>query len=216
MTRARVRTVHLVRHALPVELSGTIDPDPWLSGFGLEQARAIARWWSGRPVSGVVTSQLLRARQTAGPLLETVPADPAVEPGVAEFELGADFYLPVTDLSAAADHPGILWWRSQIRDPAVIGARQEFADRAVDAFAEITAVEGEEPLLVFTHGGFIAAVTGWILGLPGPAALDADFASITTLRRRPSGGWTVASFSETQHLAALGEPRQSAGISLER
>ncbi|RNL62369.1 histidine phosphatase family protein [Nocardioides marmoriginsengisoli] len=215
MTARRVEHVHLVRHGLPVEVTDTADPDPDLSGYGRRQAEAVATWWDGRTVSGVLTSQLARARQTADPLLRSLGAGSQEDPGLAEFEIGADFYLPITDLHLAGEHPKIAWWRARLGDPGIQRARAAFHSEAVAAFERVTDVTGTDPLLVFTHGGFVAAVVSHALGLPAAVALDADYASITTLRRTPRGGWTVVSFSETQHLAPLGAPRQARGISLE-
>lgn len=210
-----VELVHLVRHGLPVEVSGSEAPDPVLSEFGRRQAEAVADWWADRPVGSVVTSQMTRAQQTADPVLSRTGTAPRVEHGVAEFEIGADFYLPITDVLQAGNHPQITWWRARLEDAPVIAARAAFQRDAVAAFDRITDVEGADPLLVFTHGGFIAAVVSNALGLDSAVALDADYASITTLRRKPSGGWVVVSFSETQHLAHLGSPRQADGVSLE-
>ncbi len=211
----RVKHVHLVRHALPAEVSGTPFPDPRLTEYGRRQSEALARWWAGRATSGVVTSQMRRACETAEPLARSIATVPEIDDGVAEFTLDEDFYLPITDVFALGDHPQIGWWRSRLLDDDLVAARAAFQRNAVAAFGRITDVPGDDPLLVFTHGGFIAAVVSDALGLPGVAALDADYASITTLRRKPIGGWVIASFSETQHLSHLGSPRQAAGISLE-
>ncbi len=217
MTDPFVEYVHLVRHGLPIQLEGASGvPDPGLTGYGHRQAEAVAHWWAGRPTSGVVTSQMRRAGETTGPLARSMGMEPTIDDGVAEFSIGEDFYLPITDIYALGDNARIAWWRDRLHDADVVGARAAFRRDAIAAFGRITEVSGDGPLLVFTHGGFIAAVVSDALGLPDAVALDADYASITTLRRKPTGGWVVVSFSETQHLSHLEPPRQAAGISLEQ
>lgn len=59
-------TVILVRHAEKVTTNPQ-DPDPGLTADGQQRAQDLARYLAGRPLAGVITSQLSRTRLTAVP-----------------------------------------------------------------------------------------------------------------------------------------------------
>jgi broad specificity phosphatase PhoE len=73
----------LVRHAEP-DASWGEQPDPGLSALGNRQAEAVADRLAGRGAAPIVTSPLLRARQTAAPLERQVGVSARVDAGFGE------------------------------------------------------------------------------------------------------------------------------------
>ena len=64
----------LVRHGLPERRDDTSDPP--LSDVGHDQARRVAAWLAHEKVDAVVSSTMLRARQTAEPFAALPANDP--------------------------------------------------------------------------------------------------------------------------------------------
>src|SRR5207237_10051682 len=59
----------LVRHAEPVRVEGgDVPADPHLTPRGREQAARLAAWLAHEPIDHLVTSPLVRARETVAPV----------------------------------------------------------------------------------------------------------------------------------------------------
>ncbi len=94
----------LIRHALPVrrELDEGI-ADPELSPDGHAQAEHLARYLADERIDAIYASPLRRAHQTAEPLARQQELTIVTEDGVAEYDRGASWYVPVEELKASND-----------------------------------------------------------------------------------------------------------------
>lgn len=156
--------------------------DPPLTAHGEDQARAAARWLASTGLTGVVSSDLERARRTAELIAEGlgVPLLP-VEPGLRERDVG-DWSGRTTD-EIEQHWPGWLrsWRDGELDRPPNGEANSAMAARVMEVVERLAARPDDEVLLVVTHGGVIhtvgqelgaswrgnANLTGWWVE-PGP------------------------------------------------
>jgi broad specificity phosphatase PhoE len=187
----------LVRHGRTIfnaagKLVGRLDPP--LDEVGLTQAAAIGDALKG--VDRVVSSPLLRARQTAEYIGSPVDVDDRwieVDYGVYDgVELGAP---------AAAE----LWerWRA---DPAFVPSGGEslvqMGERVAAAMEELVAAAATADLAIVSHVSPIKAAVSWALHADAETAWRShlDQASISRIAITPRGA-VLRSFNETWHLS---------------
>lgn len=92
----------LVRHALPVRqesAAGRVDPP--LALLGTRQADAVARWLAEEPLDAIVSSSMLRARQTAEPLAQATGLRVHLETDLEEYDAGRAAYVPLHEIAPA-------------------------------------------------------------------------------------------------------------------
>ena len=81
----------IVRHGRPVRIEGADGiADPELAPVGLKQAEAVADYLQDMEIDLVVSSPLLRARQTAAPLLKRLSLDAQIIADLAEIDRDSD------------------------------------------------------------------------------------------------------------------------------
>jgi probable phosphoglycerate mutase len=185
----------LLRHALPV--SGHADPG--LSDVGHAQAERVARWLKGSRIDGLVTSPLRRARETAAPIEAALGLTADVIDDLREWEVDDPTYVALEDM--AADDPRLLAVAEGRYDDFVPQLdTKAFQRRTVAAIDEVFArYPGEERVVVSTHGGFISAYLGHIIGARQVMWFSAEYTSISRVVRLPSGRVVVRSVNETGH-----------------
>lgn len=133
--------------------------DPPLSPAGQAGAsRAGQRLQTEPPFDLVVSSDLVRAIQTARLLTDT---EPLVEPGLREYDVGR--WSGLTREQIEAEWPGDLSRYSEADPPTPPGgeARPAFESRVIEAAArtgERAAAAGAARVLVVAHGGVIRAL----------------------------------------------------------
>ena len=130
--------------------------DPPLTSIGWEQANALAAWLPRPDV--IVSSPLLRARQTAGVL------GPHVQLDDRWIELD---YGPYDEQPAAALAPAV-WarWREDAHfTPPGVESHATLASRVAEACEELTAAAGSSVVVVVTHVSPIKAALAWALGV---------------------------------------------------
>lgn len=174
--------------------------DAELSARGREQARALARALTGRPLDAVYTSPLSRARDTAAACADALGLRPVVLDDLREVGLGEWEGLPVeTVVERYGDH----YWRWLTlpgAHPPPGGEPMAALQRRVAAALEaICARHAEGRVLVVTHGGAIASFLCGCLGLGLDAVwrLRIDNASITRVEL-PAG--RLHALNDTRHL----------------
>jgi broad specificity phosphatase PhoE len=147
--------LYLVRHGRAAAGWDT-DPDPGLDGVGSEQAQALVRTLAALGPLGIVTSPLLRCRQTATPLAAHWQVTPRIEPRIGE--IPSPEGVPMVER--------VEWLRLAMAGTwQQLGARYTaFRDRVLAALVEI-ATEGADTVIA-SHFIAINAVIG--------AALDDD------------------------------------------
>lgn len=198
----------LVRHAEP--LAATAEPgaagaDPALSARGQEQADRFATWLAGGPdrdgVAEIVTSTMLRARESAAPAVRLLgtPEPVAVE-DLCEFDRGRGSYRPVhlrddADEDWQAIRSGV--FPSYVDGPA-------FTARLVGALDAVVARQDPRATaVVVCHAGVINTYVTGILGIDRPLTFPLHHTSVTRVLVSRSGARRVSSVNETQHLAGL-------------
>lgn len=194
----------LVRHGRTVAnagglLLGRLDPE--LDGVGTEQAAAVAEAFAGQTVKRVVTSPLLRTRQTADAIGAVLGIAPAVDERWIELDYGD------LDGVALSDVPAETWraWRS---DPAFTppGGESliELGRRVRAGIADLADEAVDDDIIVVTHVSPVKAAVAWALAAGDELAwrLFVHPASVTRLAIG-RGGPQLVGFNDTGHLRHL-------------
>jgi len=172
------RTVYLVRHG-EAEASWGESPDPGLSALGREQAHAATEQLLDAldgAVASVVSSPLLRARQTAEPLAERLGVAVGIDERVREIPSPVPLAKRQAWLRAfmrerwAEQDATLLAWRSSI-----LQALADLPDRAV----------------VFTHFLVLNTIVGAQEQRDETLVFWPANASVTALRAVSDGAWQV-------------------------
>ncbi|HEU5265209.1 MAG TPA: histidine phosphatase family protein [Jatrophihabitans sp.] len=188
----------LLRHALPV--SGHADPG--LSEVGQAQAERVAQWLTGRHIDAVVTSPLRRARETAAVIEAALKLTAEVVPDLREWELDDPDYVYDAVEDMAADDPRLLAVAEGRYDDFVPQLDTvAFQRRTVSAIESVFARYNHgETVVVSTHGGFISAYLGYVIGSHQVMWFNAEYTGISRVTRMPGGRVVVRSVNETGHL----------------
>jgi glucosyl-3-phosphoglycerate phosphatase len=178
----------LVRHGQSEWNAGRIlqgQADIALSALGREQADALAPAIAGLKPCRAMTSDLIRASETAARL--GFP-DARPEPRLREIDVGGWQGRAIADLLAedAAAYQG---WRAGTFRPEGGELWDEFAHRTAAAVLD-EAAKGGKTLLAVCHGGVIRALLHRLVGLPPRQIIPAAPASLTVLRLNGDGQGT--------------------------
>jgi broad specificity phosphatase PhoE len=156
----------LVRHAEPDSSWGQ-HPDPGLSALGVRQAEEAARGLAGFGRAPIVTSPLLRARQTAAPLERHVGLGARVEARFGEIVTPPGLSIPRVDWLR-----GILAARWSEADASTRAWRAELLE-AVRATSDTT--------IAFTHFVAINVIVGAAIGDDRVWSCSPAHASVTVV-----------------------------------
>ena len=167
-----------------------------LDAVGLDQAERAARaLLAAYPGARIVSSPLLRARQTA----EAISSEIVVDDRFVELDYGEFDGLAMGEVPAGV-------WEEWRRDPEFRPPGGEsLADldaRVVPALRELAAEARAGDVIVVSHVSPIKAAFAWSLGV-GPSAswrCSLDRASITRIAIGPRGP-SLMGFNDTSHLS---------------
>ena len=195
----------IVRHGRPERVEDLQHAaDPGLTDIGLRQADAVAHFLLGEQVDHVVSSPMLRARQTAQPLADALGMDPQIVDDLREIDHEATEYIPTEELKAQGGEA----WQAVIDNPELLhgGADIEaFADTVTAAFEQVIADNGGRTVAVFCHGMVTMQFLRRILGYDDIHALRVDYCGIS--RVQASTTLPVRSIRSVNETAHLGETR---------
>jgi broad specificity phosphatase PhoE len=179
-----------------------------LTALGEAQAIATARrLMVERPVA-LVSSDLIRARQTAEAIAEACGLEVELDPGLREVDVGS--WVGLTSEEAAARDPagharwvaGGTGWDDGETYPAM-------AERVVDAANTIASRHGPtDRVVVVAHGGPIRALAAHAVALEGDGRrrlAAGPNASLTTIDVRDDG-WRLVAYNDAGHIATISEP----------
>ncbi|MFE3247335.1 bifunctional RNase H/acid phosphatase [Streptomyces sp. NPDC059209] len=202
-------TLVLLRHgetALTPEkrFSGSGGGDPELSAAGRRQADAVAAALAARgTVQAVVSSPLLRCRQTADAVATRLGLDVAVEDGLRETDFGAWEGMTFTevreryadDLSAWLASPGV----------APTGGGESFnavATRVAAARDSLLTRFAGRTVLVVTHVTPVKTLVRLALGAPPESLfrMELSAASLSAVAYYADGNASVRLLNDTSHL----------------
>lgn len=184
-----------------------------LTERGRRQAEAAAAELVTRTPVAVITSDVVRAQETAAPIATALGVEARLEPGLRERSLGIFDGLAFTE--AEARYPE-LWQRLVARDPTVLPEGAETAEavfaRVSGAIASICQNHAGQRVVLVSHGLAMFHAFSYVcgLGVPRPDAptfVLVDNASISHYEhRRSSTGadrWRIVSVNDTAHLRGL-------------
>jgi 2,3-bisphosphoglycerate-dependent phosphoglycerate mutase len=192
----------LIRHALPVRLEITEGPaDPPLAPLGVVQADALATITDPDDYDVIYTSPLLRARQTADPLLNRTGLGAIVAEGLAEWDRHARTYIPLEDLRR--ESPEVIEAMAQGQWSALGIDMDAFVARVNDTVDDIVASHRGQRVALVCHGGVINAYLSRVLGLASPLFFEPGYTSVSRVRVSSNGGRGVVSINETGHLRGI-------------
>jgi|SRR5580765_6317797 len=193
----------LVRHGRPDEGHAERPHDPPLAEEGWRQARAAAALLAGEGITRIVTSPLLRARQTAEPLAARLGLAAEIVDGWAEADRHLRSYRSVETLKAQGEGE----WQRFLADPVryLGGDPATFRAGVLAALDALVATAARDAhVVVFCHGLPINVVLSHALGLERIVHFPPSYGSVTRLRVRSTRAIGVVSVNETGHLAYLG------------
>jgi len=198
----------LVRHAIPVRReveSGAADPE--LSDAGHRQARLMAEYLKSEAVDALYTSPMVRAKQTATPLAESLGIVATELDGVAEFDRHSNEYVPIEELKATNDPR----WRDMLNGqwPPTHESEDVFLTRVVGTIEALVEAHPSQKVVVVCHGGVINAYAAHVLGLAMSGSRSFFYPNYTSLHRfaaARSGERSIVTLNETSHLRGTGLP----------
>lgn len=172
---------------------GRADPD--LTEEGHRQAALLAAALALEPVTAVLTSPLVRARQTAEAVGAACGVPVAVDERLLEIDWGTWEGRPAGSLAVA----DVDRWRKD-DGTAPEGESLESLARRVEAFC-LETLEEEGLVVAVSHVSPIKAAAAWALGVDGIVAwrMFLGLASITRVGRGRTSP-ILLSFNETGHL----------------
>jgi probable phosphoglycerate mutase len=181
--------------------------DPELTEEGHRQAAGLAAALSGEPVKAILTSPLVRARQTAETIGAACGLPVAVDERLLEIDWGTWEGRPAGSLAVA----DVDRWRVDSPEPreahpvAPEGESLDSLARRVESFCVETLDEGL--VVAVSHVSPIKAAAAWALGVDGTVAwrMFLGLASITRVGRGRTSP-VLLSFNETGHLRLGEEP----------
>ena len=194
-----MKRCYLIRHAQTAwnsdnRIQGHSDLP--LSSLGQEQAQRVATLFASRHLKGIVTSHLLRSRQTAHAIASGNGhgVEPMVERDLAEMHLGE--WEGLTPAEVDTRFQGAYQqWRSQPSSVVIPGAEplDTFLVRVRRAVQRLVASWDEGEYVLVSHGGVIAALLADVL--------HANYDAILRRLRLDNAGVTALEFgSPTPHV----------------
>lgn len=200
-----------VRHAEPVRIdsaeSGGRPVDPPLTQLGVAQADLLADWLAHERIDAVLSSPQRRARETAAPIARAHGLDIEISPGIVEYDVQADHYIPVDELKARRDPQWFAMIEGRWTDFGG-DTPEDFRNRiarSVDAIIERFA--GQRVVAV-CHGGVINVAIAMILGIDRLLWFDPHYTSVSRIVASRDGVRSVVTLNERAHLEAQRRPRR--------
>ncbi|MFV0130140.1 bifunctional RNase H/acid phosphatase [Streptomyces sp. HMX112] len=202
-------TFVLLRHgetALTPEkrFSGSGGGDPELSAVGRRQAETVAAALAARgTIQEIVSSPLLRCRQTAGAIAARLGLDVAIEDGLRETDFGA--WEGLTFAEVRERHPEDLdaWLASPRAAPTGGGESFAAVARRVAATRDrLTARHAGRTVLLVTHVTPIKTLVRLALGAPPESLfrMELSAASLSAVAYYRDGNASVRLLNDTSHL----------------
>jgi broad specificity phosphatase PhoE len=181
-------------------LQGRLD-EP-LSALGAAQAHALADAFASERVTRVISSPLVRARETAAAIAARHTLTVEIDERLIELDYGAWDGVSLADV-APED------WAAWRADPAFAPPDGEslvaVTARVASFFADAL---GDDLVVAVSHVSPIKAAVCCALGVDERVTwrMQLSLASVTSVGSRPDRAPYLLSYNETAHLAAFSEP----------
>jgi 2,3-bisphosphoglycerate-dependent phosphoglycerate mutase len=180
--------------------------DPPLNETGRRQAARLAQRLAPHTPDRLVSSDLLRARQTAEPLAQAWGLQPLLREGLREQSFGAMEGLRVPEVQSL--HPEI-WshWLQASADFSLPGGGESHRQFSARILADVDALAQTYPgqrLVVVTHGGVLDMLWRAVQQLPldGLRACEIPNTGINRLQW-DQGRLTLLQWGDAEHLADM-------------
>jgi alpha-ribazole phosphatase len=207
--RAAMETnIYLIRHGQTVwnadrRFQG--QSDVALDESGVAQARLLRERMREVPVDFIVSSDLIRARQTAEILAEPHGLEVVEDPALREIHFGIWEGLPIDEIRRR-DPELFETWRGSPGALRVPEAEtfQEVQDRAAAAFERWAALYSGKTLVLVSHGGVISALLCRILNEPIQRMWDykLENTSVSYVTYHSSTGYRIQFVNDNSHLVS--------------
>jgi probable phosphoglycerate mutase len=194
-----------------------------LNDIGHEQARRLGLRLAGESVAHLVSSDLMRARQTATPAARQLEREIVPSAAWREQSFGIAEGLRADEIRSR--HPRA-WedWLQFREDHAMPEGEsaQQFHARIMDALSHIVAAHAGERVLVVTHGGVLDMIwrTARGLGLNGPRQSQIPNAGFNRIRIADAAApqhIEIMDWADARHLADLpAQPNYDQGRHLKK
>jgi broad specificity phosphatase PhoE len=190
--------VLLVRHALPLRSEHGEGSDPDLSEEGWAQVERLPEALARFPISRVVSSPQRRAIRTAEPVAAARQLSVEIDDRFAEYDRDLPVYIPVEQIKAERPEEWARLAQGHLPSAVDEDAFRARVRAAVDDL--VAAVDPEDTVAVFSHGGVINVLLHEILGTARLLSFPVDYASVTRLLFSRSGEATVAGVNTVEHV----------------
>lgn len=190
-----------VRHGEPerIETGTGVPADPALTARGREQAQRLAHWLASESIDAVLSSPQRRARETAAPIARAHGLEPVITPGLVEYDVKSDSYIPMEELKERNDpHLMAMYegrWEEFGAEPA-----EEFRARVAATVDEIVSTHAGRRVVAVCHGGVINVAFAVALGLERHLWFEPHYSSLSRMIASRTGARTVESINERAHL----------------
>ncbi|MDM0020628.1 histidine phosphatase family protein [Variovorax saccharolyticus] len=180
-----------------------------LNDMGHEQARRLGLRLAGEPVQQLISSDLMRAQQTAAPAARQLELEILTMAALREQHFGVVEGMRADEIQTL--HPRAwedwLQFREDHAMPEGESPRQ-FHARIIEALGRIATAHAGQKLLVVTHGGVLDMVwrTARGLGLNGPRQSDIPNAGFNRIRIADAAQpeqIEIVDWADIRHLADL-------------
>ncbi|CAN7271711.1 histidine phosphatase family protein [Variovorax sp. LjRoot130] len=180
-----------------------------LNDLGHEQARRLGLRLAGEPVQHLISSDLMRAQQTAAPAARQLELEILTSAALREQHFGIVEGMRADEIQSL--HPRAwedwLQFREDHAMPEGESARQ-FHARIIEALSRIAGAHAGQKVLVVTHGGVLDMVwrTARGLGLNGPRQSEIPNAGFNRIRMADAAApeqIEIVDWADTRHLADL-------------
>jgi len=190
----------LIRHARPhrVELAAGEAADPGLDEIGGAQAERLAEWLAEESIDALYSSPLRRAMETAEPVADAVGLETIIEDGLAEYDRGLNFYIPLEELRASGDPrwEQMLadYWAAENVDPAA------FIRTVVATCEKLIGAHSGQRIAAVCHGGVINVYLAHVLGTRDSMFFLPEYTGVSRVLASRDGVRSVRSLNEAAHL----------------
>jgi broad specificity phosphatase PhoE len=141
--------------------------DPPLSDKGIEQSKAVAKYFSQTHISSIYVSSYIRTHQTAQPIADLKQIQPIEDPRLNEVDNGLIDGMNEQEFKKA--YPDV-WKQYDARttDFRFPGGEtgQDVRSRISEFLEEKLKIHGKENILIFSHDGLIRVCMTYILDIP--------------------------------------------------
>ncbi|MET0540869.1 MAG: histidine phosphatase family protein [Variovorax sp.] len=181
-----------------------------LNDMGHEQARRLGLRLAGEPIQQVISSDLMRAQQTATPAAQQLGLQIVTTTGLREQHFGVAEGLRSEEIQARHPRAWEDWLLFREEHPAMPEGEspRDFHARIVEALGRIATAHTGQNVLVVTHGGVLDMVwrTAKGLSLSGPRQSEIPNAGFNRIRIADAGDPAriqILDWADTAHLADL-------------